>query len=61
MLTERPIMKLAHCPTCRDFVALLNAEGMQRVTITLKHMRRAHVDHSMPRTNRRLIHNGRKA
>jgi hypothetical protein len=51
-------MKLAHCPTCRDFVTLLQLDGMH---VTLKHMRRAHVDHSMPRTNRRLIHNGRTA
>jgi hypothetical protein len=60
MLTERSVMKLAHCPTCRDFVALLQLDGYPNVT--LKHMRRAHVDHALTRKRYRrvLIRKGRK-
>jgi len=59
-LTERFVMKLAHCPVCRDFVALLQLDGFPNVT--LKHMRRAHVDHAIMRrrNGRSLLHNGRK-
>ena len=52
-------MKLAHCPSCRDMVALLQLDGFPNVT--LKHLRRAHVDHGiMRRHGRALLHNGRK-
>lgn len=51
-------MKLTHCPRCRDLVVLLLPDYPH---VTLKHLRRAHVDHSVPRHGRRaLIRKGRK-